>query len=87
MAAPEAVVHLDVPDDVLRRRLSSRAHRPGQDRTDDIDPAVVERRLQRYHDQTEPLLDFYRERGVLHTIDANRAPEVVNDAIIELLGR
>lgn len=87
VAAPEAVVHLDVPDDVLRRRLSGRAHRPGQDRTDDIDPAVVERRLQRYHDQTEPLLDFYRERGVLHTVDANRTPEVVNDAIIELLGR
>ncbi|MGH9039700.1 MAG: adenylate kinase family protein [Acidimicrobiia bacterium] len=87
VAAPEAVIHLDVPDDVVRGRLAGRARRPGQEqRTDDTEPEIVARRLQRYHDQTEPLLDFYRERGILHTVDANRAPDVVNDAIIEVLG-
>ncbi|HEY3238045.1 MAG TPA: nucleoside monophosphate kinase [Acidimicrobiia bacterium] len=82
VAAPEAVIHLAVPDDVARRRLAGRA---GADRTDDTEPEVVERRLRRYHSETEPLLDFYRQRGILHTVDASQSPEAVSAAIMEAL--
>jgi adenylate kinase len=82
VAAAEAVIHLDVPDAVARQRLAGRA---GTDRTDDTAPEVVERRLRRYHSETEPLLDFYRQRGILHTVDAAQSPEAVSAAILETL--
>jgi adenylate kinase len=82
VAAPEAVIHLAVPDDVARQRLAGRT---GADRTDDTEPEVVDRRLRRYHSQTEPLLDYYQQRGLLHTVDAAQPPEAVSTAIMEAL--
>ncbi len=35
------------------------------------------RRLDVYREQTAPLLDFYAQRGMLRTIDGDRAPETV----------
>lgn len=83
VAAPDAVIHLALPDEVARQRLAGRAGVMG--RTDDTEPEVVERRLRRYHSQTEPLLDFYRQRGILHTVDAAQPPEAVHEAIMETL--
>jgi adenylate kinase len=37
----------------------------------DDDPDTTRERLRIYHDQSAPVLDFYAERGVLYTIDAN----------------
>ena len=82
VAAPDAVIHLAVPDPVARQRLAGRA---GPDRTDDTDPEVVERRLRRFHSQIEPILDFYRQRGTLRTIDAGQPPEAVSAGIMEAL--
>lgn len=45
-------------------------------RTDDGEQ-VVGRRLEVYREQTAPLLDFYAARGTLHSIDGDRAPELV----------
>ena len=82
IAAPEAVIHLELPDEIARQRLTGRA---ATGRTDDTDPAVIDRRLRRYHSETEPLLDFYGQRGILHTIDAAQPPEAVSAAIVETL--
>jgi adenylate kinase len=78
----DAVVYLDVPDDVARERLAGRAE---TGRVDDADPAVIERRLQVFHADTGPLLDFYRERGILRTVDAVQPVEAVSAAILEVL--
>jgi adenylate kinase len=45
-------------------------------RADDSEQ-VVGRRLEVYREQTAPLLDFYAGRGILRSIDGDRAPEVV----------
>src|SRR5690606_20396255 len=58
VAPPDVVVHLALPDAVVRSRLAGRAG--DQRRSDDADPGVIERRLQVYADQTAPLLDHYR---------------------------
>ena len=82
----DAVVYLSVPDGVVRERLAGR----GEGRADDADPEVVERRLQVFHELTEPLLDFYRDRGILVTIDASGTPDEVAtaiDAALETLPR
>jgi adenylate kinase len=74
----DAVVYLAVPDDVARERLAGRAT---DGRADDADPEVIERRLEVFHQETEPLLDFYRGRGILTEIDATRPPDEVAAAI------
>jgi adenylate kinase len=45
-------------------------------RRDDA-PEVVRERLREYHAKTAPLVHFYRERGVLVTLDGERTPEDV----------
>ena len=77
----DTVVYLAVPDDVARERLLAR----DDGRVDDSDPTVIDRRLRVFHEETEPLLDFYRERGILVTIDAVPAPERVTDAMLAAL--
>jgi adenylate kinase len=58
----DGIVHLDVPEEVLMRRLLQRAQE--QQRVDDT-PGVIQNRLQEYYSKTQPLLDFYGER-VIH---------------------
>jgi len=80
-AAAEAVVYLAVPDEVVRERLSGRS----TGRLDDGDSEVTERRLRIFHSETEPLLEYYRNRGLLVTIDATGRPEDVTAATIAAL--
>ena len=77
----DAVVYLAVPDDVARERLLQR----DEGRADDADPDVIERRLRVFHDETEPLLDFYRGRGILVTVDAVPPPDQVTEAMLAAL--
>ena len=48
---------------------------------DDDRPETVMKRLQVYHDQTEPLIEWYEDRGLLRRFDGTRAPEEVNSHI------
>lgn len=52
----------------------------------DDDPEVVRGRLKVYHEQTEPLIAFYRERGLLKTVDGQLPFADVAAAIYEALG-
>ncbi|MBS7314927.1 MAG: adenylate kinase [Clostridiaceae bacterium] len=52
----------------------------------DDDPEVVRGRLKVYHEQTEPLIAFYRERGLLKTVDGQLPLADVAAAIYEALG-
>jgi adenylate kinase len=80
----DAVISLDVPDEVVRVRLALRA-RAG--RSDDATPAVIERRLEVFHRNTSPLVAFYRERGILISVDGALPAEDVSMAIFEAVGR
>lgn len=48
---------------------------------DDDKPDVVENRLHVYHDQTEPLVAHYDEKGLMRRIDGTRPPAEVHDHI------
>ena len=48
---------------------------------DDDRPQIVQRRLVEYHRATEPLVDYYEERGLLRRFDGTRAPTEVHDHI------
>lgn len=55
-------------------------------RDDDVDEAALKERLRTYHDQTEPLHDYYAKRGLLREIDGTLPPEEVFTRIVEALG-
>jgi adenylate kinase len=48
---------------------------------DDDKPETIRNRLEVYHDQTEPLIDWYEQRGLLRRFDGTRTPEEVNSHI------
>jgi adenylate kinase len=48
---------------------------------DDDKPETIRKRLEVYHDQTEPLIDYYDDRGLLRRFDGQRTPTEVHDHI------
>ena len=54
--------------------------KPLSQREDDK-PETVSKRLKTYHEQTEPLIDYYDERGLLRRFDGTRSPTEVHDHI------
>jgi adenylate kinase len=71
-----AAVLIDVPDDVVVERISGRH----QDRDDDS-PETVKERLRVYHRETEPLVAYYDERGLLHRVDGEGDADAVSERI------
>ena len=53
---------------------------------DDDKPETVKNRLNVYHEQTQPLIDFYTEKGVLKTVDGTVPMEEVFASITAILG-
>jgi adenylate kinase len=101
------VIDLDVPDDIIIKRLESRVlcDNCGRDynidsrppkasdtcdvcggklyrRTDDT-AEVIENRLEVYRKLTMPVEDFYRDKGLLASVDGNRSCEEVFRSIAE----
>lgn len=62
----DAVVALEADRDVLLKRIAKRAEEQG--RSDDT-PEAIAKRLETYYAETAPLLDIYRKRGLLVTIN------------------
>jgi adenylate kinase len=65
---------LQIPDAVAYDRLRLRSELEG--RADDTDEAI-KRRLDNYHRETEPLIEYYRTRGNLVPIHGNRSENEV----------
>jgi adenylate kinase len=76
------VISLDVPEDELVRRLLERGRRSG--RTDDTED-TIRHRLAVYAENTKPLLDFYRDRGVLLEIDGTGEVDEITRRIRDAL--
>lgn len=53
---------------------------------DDDKPETVKHRLDVYHEQTQPLIDYYQKQGKLLTVDGTKSLEDVFASIIEKLG-
>lgn len=53
---------------------------------DDDRPETVGKRLDVYHEQTQPLIDFYEKKGILKTVDGTREMHEVFGAITKILG-
>ncbi|MSR93600.1 adenylate kinase [Clostridiaceae bacterium 68-1-5] len=52
---------------------------------EDDKPETVEKRLRVYHEQTQPLIDYYREKGILYSVDGTKDIQDVFQDILKLL--
>jgi adenylate kinase len=78
----DAVVVLTVDADEIVERLLQRARVEG--RADDTED-VVRRRQEVYAEQTEPLIEVYRRRGIVHEIDGMGTVDEVTKRIFDAL--
>lgn len=53
---------------------------------DDDKPETVQKRLSVYHEQTQPLIDYYRAQGILKSVDGTQPMDDVFSAIVGILG-
>ena len=86
--ALEAVIELRVDEKVLIRRIESRIadmQQRGEALRPDDNPDVLHRRLAAYRQQTAPLIAYYRDHGILRSIDGMAPIEQVARAIEQAL--
>ena len=74
----EAVVLLELDDVVLIERLLARGR-------DDDNEAVIRNRLEVYREKTSPLISFYRDKGLLVSVEANGSVEEITQRITKVL--
>ena len=74
----DAVISLDVPDEVIVERLLSRG------RSDDTEE-TIRYRLEVYRKQTQPLIDYYSQRQVLRPVDGNCEVDLLHHQLQELV--
>lgn len=53
---------------------------------DDDKPETVQHRLSVYHEQTQPLIDFYKKAGILHSLDGTKQLDEVFADVVKILG-
>lgn len=53
---------------------------------DDDKPETVQHRLSVYHEQTQPLIDFYKKAGILHSVDGTKQLDEVFADVVKILG-
>lgn len=80
----QAVVQLDVANELLVERIAGRAKAEGRE---DDNPESVRKRLQVYSDSTAPVIGFYEGRGSLAKVDGVGSLDEVFARIMAALGK
>ena len=78
----QAVVQLDVANELLVERIAGRAKAEGRE---DDNPESVRKRLQVYSDSTAPVIGFYEGRGTLARIDGVGSMDEITARILAAL--
>ena len=74
----KAVLNLNIADQEILNRLAGRGR-------EDDKPELIKNRLKVYRNQTEPLLEFYKERSLLDTINGDQSETDVSSTIFNVL--
>lgn len=75
---PDYILNLEVPNEELIERLLARGRK---DDTQD----TIRRRLEVYREQTQPLLNYYRDREGFHSVNGNLLPEEVTQNLQKIV--
>jgi adenylate kinase len=76
----DAALYINVPDEEAIRRLSFR-----NDGREDEAPPALQKRIELFHKFTEPVIDYYREKGKLHEINGEGSIESIHEEISKVL--
>ena len=80
-----AVVSIMIPDEMVMERIKGRALKEG--RADDASEEVINTRIATYHNQTEPLIEYYQKAGKYHEIDGIGTIDEVGNRIFDVMNR
>jgi len=81
----KAVLYLDISEEAVRERWASKNHVGARGERHDDTEEILEIRLSEYREKTLPVIDFYRNSGLLIDIDSTRSKEDVLSLIIDEL--
>lgn len=79
----DAAIFLSIPDRVIAARIAHRAN--VENRADDAQESTILNRIKTYHEQTEPLVQYYKKTGCFYDVDGNKSIEEVGDTICNLM--
>ncbi len=79
------VVSIMIPDEMIFERIRHRAQIEG--REDDASDEVIANRIATYHEKTEPLVKFYKDKGSYREVNGVGTIEEVRKGIFDILDR
>ena len=80
-----ATVSLMIPDSIIMERIKGRALKEG--RADDASEEIINNRIVTYHNQTEPLIEYYTTTAKYHEIDGTGTIDEVQARIFTVMDR
>jgi adenylate kinase len=78
----DKVVYLRVSDNEALRRIAGR-----KETREDETPRAIQKRIELFHRFTEPVLDYYREKGILVEVDGEQSIEDIYKEILSRIGQ
>lgn len=81
----DEAIYIKVSDEEALRRLGIRSVDGGG--REDETPAAVKRRIDSFHEFTEPVLDFYRKKEKLVEVDGEKSIDKIHKEILDNLGK
>ena len=83
--AVTATVSIMIPDAMIMERIKGRALKEG--RADDASEDIINNRIVTYHNQTEPLIEYYKKVEKYHEIDGIGTIEEVQGRIFDVMDK
>ena len=80
-----ATVSIMIPDEMVLERIKGRALKEG--RADDASEDIINNRIVTYHNQTEPLIEYYNKAGKYNEIDGVGTIEEVQERIFSVMDK
>lgn len=80
-----ATVSIMIPDAMVMERIKGRALKEG--RADDASEEIINTRIETYHNQTEPLIEYYTKAEKYHEIDGIGTIDEVRDRIFSVMDK
>ena len=80
-----ATVSIMIPDEMVMERIKGRALKEG--RADDASEDVIKNRIATYHNQTEPLIEYYQKTEKYHEVNGLGTIEEVGERIFEIMNK
>ena len=80
-----STVSIMIPDSMIMERIKGRALKEG--RADDASEDIINNRIVTYHNQTEPLIEYYSNTGKYKEVDGTGSIEEVRDRIFAVMDK